>query len=78
MYADLMLINKRDIFDLRRLSSSHRIVRVMKSMRLQWTGHVTRTAKIWNVYPILVEKPLRKRSFGILIWDDIYKWILGL
>jgi len=42
------------------------IVRIVKSRRLWWAGHVARIEKTRNVYRILVEKSLRKYSLWIL------------
>jgi len=38
------------------------IVRVVKSGRMTWTGHVARIGKIKNAYKILVGKPEGKRT----------------
>jgi hypothetical protein len=37
---------------------------VIKSRRMRWAGHVTRTEKTITAYKILVGKPEGKRSFG--------------
>jgi hypothetical protein len=50
--------------ELHNLYISPNTVRVMKSMRMRWTGHVTRI-EMSNAYEILVEKPEGKRSLGI-------------
>jgi hypothetical protein len=45
------------------LSSSQNIVRVMKSRRIRWMGHVARMRDVRGVYRVLVGKPnLRKRN----------------
>jgi hypothetical protein len=43
--------------DLHNLYSSPRIIRMIKSRRLEWAGHVARTGQKRNVYKLLVEKP---------------------
>ena len=47
------------------LYSSHNIVRVIKSRRMRWTGHVTRVGEESGVYRVLVGKPERDH------WGDI-------
>jgi hypothetical protein len=46
------------------LYSSPNIVRVIKSRRMRWTGHVARTGEERGVYSILVGKPEGKRPLG--------------
>jgi hypothetical protein len=50
--------------ELRNLYSSPNIVRVVKSRRLRWTGHVACMRKGRGVYRVLVGKPERKRPLG--------------
>ena len=45
--------------------SSPNIVRVMKSRRMSWVGHVARMGEESGVYRILVGKPEGKRPLGI-------------
>jgi hypothetical protein len=40
------------------------IIRMIKSRRMRWAGHVTRTGETRNVYTILVGKPEGKRPLG--------------
>jgi len=46
------------------LYSSPNIVRVIKSRRMRWAGHVARMGKERGVYKLLVGKPERKRPLG--------------
>jgi hypothetical protein len=47
--------------ELHNLYSSPDIIRMIKSRRTRWAGHVTRMGQKRNVYRILVGKPERKR-----------------
>jgi hypothetical protein len=47
--------------ELHNLYSSPHIIRMIKSSRMRWTGHVTRMGQTMNVYRILVGKPEGKR-----------------
>jgi hypothetical protein len=47
------------------LYSSPNIIRVIKSRRMRWAGHVARIREKRNAYRILVGKPENKRSLGI-------------
>ena len=40
------------------------IVRVIKSRRLSWTGHVARMEEDWRAFKILIGKPIGKRPLG--------------
>jgi hypothetical protein len=55
--------------------SSPNIVRVIKSRRMKWAGHVARKGERRGVYRILVGKPERKRPFGRprRRWEDNIK-----
>jgi hypothetical protein len=44
------------------LYSSPSIIRIIKSRRMRWAGHVARMGENGNVYRLLVEKPEGKRS----------------
>ena len=44
--------------------SSPSIVRVIKSRRMRWAGHVARMGERGGVYRILVGKPEGKRPLG--------------
>jgi hypothetical protein len=47
--------------ELNDLYSSPNIVRVIKSRRMRWAGHVARVGGGGGVYRVLLEKPERKR-----------------
>ena len=44
--------------------SSHNIVRVIKSRRMRWAGHVARMGEERGAYRVLVGKPEGKRPLG--------------
>jgi hypothetical protein len=50
--------------ELHNLYSSPSTIRVNKSRRMRWAGHVTRMCEKRNIYRILVAKPEGKRSVG--------------
>jgi hypothetical protein len=50
--------------ELRGLYSSPRIIRIIKSRRMRWAGHVARMGKTRNAYRLLVGKPEGKRPLG--------------
>jgi hypothetical protein len=50
--------------ELHDLYSSPSIIRIIKSQRMRWTGHVARMGVRRNAYRLLVEKPEGKRSLG--------------
>ena len=50
--------------ELNDLYSSPNIVRVIKSRRMRWTGHVAHMGKKRGVYRFLVGKTERKRPHG--------------
>jgi hypothetical protein len=50
--------------ELHRLYSSPSIIRMIKSRRMRWSGHVARMGEKRNAYRILVGKPEGKRSLG--------------
>jgi hypothetical protein len=54
------------------LHCSPSIIRIIKSRRMKWAGHVARMGEERNAYRILVGKPERKRPLGIPIrrWED--------
>jgi hypothetical protein len=47
------------------LYSLPNLVRVIKSRRMRWAGHVARMGEGRDVYRVLVGKPERKRQLGI-------------
>jgi hypothetical protein len=49
---------------LHNLYSSPSIIRIIKSKRMRWTGHVARMGEKRNVYRLLVGKPEGKRPLG--------------
>jgi hypothetical protein len=50
--------------ELHSLCSSPNIVRVIKSRRMRWSGHVTRMGEGRGVYRVLVGRPEGKRPLG--------------
>ena len=50
--------------ELNSLYSSPNIVRVIKSRRMRWAGHVARMGEERGVYKVLVGKPEGKRPLG--------------
>ena len=50
--------------ELNDLYSSPNIVRVIKSKRMRWAGHVARMGEDRGVYRVLVRKPEGKRPLG--------------
>jgi hypothetical protein len=50
--------------ELHNLYSSTNIIRVIKSRRMMWAGHVTRMGKGRYVYRVLVGRPEGKRPLG--------------
>ena len=59
--------------ELNDLYSSPNIVRVIKSRRMRWAGHVERMGEESGVYRVLVGKPEGKRPLGNLVVDG---WII--
>jgi hypothetical protein len=57
------------------LYSSPNIVRVIKSRRIMWAGHVARTGEGRSVYRVLVGRPEGKRPLGRprRRWEDNIK-----
>jgi hypothetical protein len=50
--------------ELHNLYSSPSIIRIIKSKRMRWAGHVARMGEKRNVYSLLVGKPEGKRPLG--------------
>jgi hypothetical protein len=50
--------------ELHSLYSSTSIIRMIKTRRMRWAGHVTRMVEKRNAYRILVRKPEGKRPLG--------------
>jgi len=65
--------------DLRGLYSLPNIVRLVKSRRMRWEGHVARMVEGRGVHRVLVGKPEGKRPLGDPDLDGriILSWILG-
>jgi hypothetical protein len=61
--------------ELQNLYSSPNIVRVIKSGRIRWTGHVARMEEGRGVYRVLVGRPEWKRPLGRpgRRWEDNIK-----
>ena len=59
--------------ELNDLYSSSNIVRVIKSRRNRWAGHVARMEEGRGVHKVLVGKPEGKRPLGRLRWEDNIK-----
>jgi hypothetical protein len=51
--------------ELHNLYSSPSIIRMIKSRRMRWAGHVSRMGEKRNAYRILVRKPERKKSLWV-------------
>jgi hypothetical protein len=65
--------------ELRDLYSSPRIIRIIKSRRMRWVGHVARMGEKRNVYRLLVGKTEGKRPLGRprRRWMDIIRMDVG-
>jgi hypothetical protein len=50
--------------ELHNMYSSPNIIRMIKSRRMRWAGHVVRMGETRNAYRILVRKPEGKRPLG--------------
>jgi hypothetical protein len=50
--------------ELRNFYSSPSIIRIIKSRRIRWTGHVVRKGEKRKAYRLLVGKPEGKRPLG--------------
>ena len=63
------------LFGINDLYSSPNIVRVIKSRRMRWAGHVARMEEGRGVQKVLVGKPEGKRALGIprRRWEDNIK-----
>jgi len=59
--------------------SSPNMVRVIKSRRMRWVGHVARMGERRGLYRVLVGKPEGKRPLGRIILRWIFrKWNVGV
>jgi hypothetical protein len=65
--------------ELRDLNSLPGIIRIIKSRRMRWVGHVARMGKKRNSYRLLVGKPEGKRPLGSSRrrWVDNIRMDLG-
>jgi hypothetical protein len=65
--------------ELHSLYSSPNIVRVIKSRKMRWAGHVARMGEGRSVYRALVRRPEGKRPLGkpSRRWEDNIKMDLG-
>jgi hypothetical protein len=65
--------------ELHNLYSSPSIIRMIKSRRISWAGHVSRMGEKRNAYRILVGKPVGKRPLGRprRRWEDNIKMDLS-
>jgi hypothetical protein len=50
--------------ELRDLYSSPSVIRIIKSRRMRWAGHVARMVEKRNAYRLLMRKPEGKRPLG--------------
>jgi hypothetical protein len=64
------IVHNKELHD---LYSSPSIIRIIKSRRMRWTGHVARMGEKRNAYRLLVGKPEGKRPQGRL---DVGGWII--
>jgi hypothetical protein len=74
LYSLIKLHNE----ELHNLYSSPNIIRMIKSRRMRWAGHVALMGEMWNAYRILVGEPEGKRPLGrqSCKWWTVFKWIL--
>jgi hypothetical protein len=65
--------------ELRDLYSLPSIIRIIRSRRMRWAGHLTRMGEKRNTYRLLVEKPEGKRLLGrpLRRWVDNIRMDLG-
>jgi hypothetical protein len=67
-------LHKEDVHNLHSLPS---IIRMIRSRRMRWAGHVAQIGAKRNAYSILVGKPEEKRPLGRprLWWVDTIKMV---
>jgi hypothetical protein len=65
--------------ELRDLYSSPSVIRLIKSRRMRWAGHVARKGEKRNAYRLLVKNPEGKRPLGRTRrrWMDNIRMDLG-
>jgi hypothetical protein len=76
-----MTLSLTGLQELHRLYSSPSIIKMIKSRRMRWTGHVARMGEKRNAYRILVGKPEGERPLGRprRRWVDVLLvFLLGL
>jgi hypothetical protein len=61
MMGEWIKLHSEELYD---LYSSPSIIRIMKSRRMRWTGHVARMVEKRNAYRLFVGKPEGKRPIG--------------
>jgi hypothetical protein len=59
--------------ELHNMYSSASIIRIIKSRRMRWLGHVERMGERKNAYRLLVGKPEERRPLGR---QDVGGWII--
>ena len=68
LYINILIFNSGILYlnneELNDLYSSPNIVRVIKSGRMRWAGHVARRGEERGVYRVLVGKPEERRPLG--------------
>jgi hypothetical protein len=52
----------------------YNFLRIIKSRRMRWAGHVARMGEKRNTYRILVRKPEGTRSLGIILSGILERW----
>jgi hypothetical protein len=62
--SPLSLLSKLNNEELHDLYSSPSIIRIVKSRRMRWAGHVARMGEKRSAYRLLVGKPEGKRPLG--------------
>ena len=48
-------------------------IRVIKSRRMRWAGHVARVGDKRVKYRVLMGRPQERRPLGTLRWEDVIK-----
>jgi hypothetical protein len=64
VFENRVLWRKLHNEELHNLYSSPSIIRIIKSRKMRWAGHVARMGEKRNVYRLLVGKPEGKRPLG--------------
>jgi hypothetical protein len=68
--GDLRKLHKEELHN---LYSSPKTIRMIKSRRMRWEGHVARMGEKSNTYRILVGKPKGKKDISMaIIYLSIY------